>query len=53
MCSSLECSKVLTMTGARMAEEVGDLELGDGLAKGKLQEPFHGVRMRDGSNGFG
>ena len=47
MCSSLECSEVLTMTGARMAEDVRDLELGDGLAKGKLQEPFYGVRMSE------
>ena len=28
-----------------MVKEVGDLELGDGLPKGKLQEPFYGVRM--------
>ena len=30
-----------------MEEEVGDLELGDGLPKGKLQEPFYGVRMNE------
>ena len=36
-----------------MVEEVGDLELGGGLPKGKLQEPFYGVRMRVGSNVFG
>ena len=28
-----------------MVEEVGDLELGDGLPEGKLQEPFYDVRM--------
>jgi hypothetical protein len=31
------------MGGARMVEEVGDLELGNGLPKGKLQEPFYGA----------
>jgi hypothetical protein len=35
------------MGGARMVEEVGELELGDGLHEGKLQEPFYGVRMRE------
>ena len=30
-----------------MAEEVGELELGDGLPEGKLQEPFYGVRMSE------
>jgi hypothetical protein len=30
-----------------MVEEVGDLELGDGLPEGKLQEPFYGVRMSE------
>ena len=30
-----------------MVEEVGDLELGDGLLEGKLQEPFYGVRMSE------
>ena len=28
-----------------MVEEVGDLELGDVLPKGKLQGPFYDVRM--------
>ena len=37
----LECSEVLTMGGARMVEEVGELELGDGLPEGKLQEPYY------------
>ena len=41
MCSSLEYSKVLTMGGARMVEEVRKLELGDGLPEGKLQEPYY------------
>jgi hypothetical protein len=26
-----------------MVEEVGELELGDGLSEGKLQEPYYGV----------
>ena len=26
-----------------MVEEVGELELGNGLPKGKLQEPYYGV----------
>ena len=43
----LECSKVLIMGGARMVEEVGYLELGDGLPKGKLQEPFYGGEMNE------
>ena len=30
-CSSVECSEVLIMRGARMVEEVGELELGDRL----------------------
>jgi hypothetical protein len=30
-----------------MVEEVGELELGDGLPEGKLQEPFYGVRMSE------
>jgi hypothetical protein len=25
-----------------MVEEVGDLELGDGLPEGRLQEPYYG-----------
>jgi hypothetical protein len=38
-----------------MVEEVGDLELEEGLPEGKLQEPFYDVRtreMRVGLNGF-
>jgi hypothetical protein len=35
------------MGGARMVKEVGELELGDRLPKGKLQEPFYGVRMSE------
>jgi hypothetical protein len=34
MCSSFECSEVLTMEGVRMVEELGELE--DGLSEGKL-----------------
>jgi hypothetical protein len=30
-----------------MVEEVGELELGDGLPEGKLQEPFYGVRISE------
>jgi hypothetical protein len=30
-----------------MVKEVGELELGDGLPKRKLQEPFYGVRMSE------
>ena len=30
-----------------MMEEVGGLELGDGLPEGKLQKPFYGVRMSE------
>jgi hypothetical protein len=26
-------------------EEIRELELGDGMPEGKLQEPFYGVRM--------
>jgi hypothetical protein len=26
-----------------MVKEVGELELGDGLPEGKLQEPYYGV----------
>ena len=33
--------------GARMVEEVEDLELGDELPERKLQEPFYGVRMSE------
>ena len=35
------------MEGARMVEEVGGLEIGDGLPEGKLQLPFYGVRMSE------
>ena len=35
-CSSLECSEVFTMEGARMVEEEEELELGDGLPEEKL-----------------
>ena len=41
MCSSLECSEVLTMGGARMVKEVGELELRDGLPERMLQEPYY------------
>ena len=34
-CSSLECSEVLTIGGARMVEEVREVDLGDGLPEGK------------------
>ena len=37
----LEYSEVLTMVGARMVEEEEELELGDGLPKEKLQEPYY------------
>ena len=40
-CSSLECSKVLTMEGVRMVEEVEEPKLGDRLPEGKLQEPYY------------
>jgi hypothetical protein len=30
-----------------MVEEVGDLELGNGLPEGKLQELFYGARMSE------
>jgi hypothetical protein len=42
-CSSLECSKILRMGGARMVKEVGELELVDGLLERKLQEPYYSV----------
>jgi hypothetical protein len=35
------------MWGSRMVEEVEDLELGDRLPEGKLQEPFYCVRMSE------
>ena len=34
-------AEVLTMGGARMVEAKGELELGDGLPEGKLQEPYY------------
>ena len=30
-----------------MVEEIGELEIGDGLPEGKLQEPFYDVRMSE------
>jgi len=30
-----------------MVVEIGDLELGDGMPEGKLQEPFYGVRINE------
>jgi hypothetical protein len=39
------------MGGARMVEEIGDLEVGDRLPKGKLQDPFYDVRMSDSELG--
>ena len=41
MCSSLECSEVLTMGGARMVEEMEGPMLGEGLPEEKLQEPYY------------
>ena len=41
MCSLLECSKVLTMGGARKVEEIEGPMLGKGLSKEKLQEPYY------------
>jgi hypothetical protein len=35
------------MEGTRMVKEVGELELGDGLPKKKLQEPYYDVRMSE------
>ena len=39
-----------------MVEEIGELEIGDGLPEGKLQEPFYDVRMsldpQDGCPGY-
>jgi hypothetical protein len=39
-CSSLECSEVLTMGGARMVKEVEEPMLDEGLPEEKLQEPY-------------
>ena len=43
----LNALKFLQWGGARMAKEVGVLELEDGLPEGKLQEPFYGVIMSE------
>jgi hypothetical protein len=37
---SLECSKVLTIGGAKMVEEVVEPMLNEGQPKEKLQEPY-------------
>ena len=39
-CFLLECSKVLTMGGARMAKEVVEPMLDKGQPEEKLQEPY-------------
>jgi uncharacterized protein with PIN domain len=39
-CSSLECSKVLTMRGARMVKEMVESMLDEGQPEEKLQEPY-------------
>ena len=42
MCSSLECSEVLTMGGgAKVMEEMEGPMLGEGLPEEKLQEPYY------------
>ena len=41
MCSSLECSEVLTMGCARKVEEMEGPMLGEGLPEEKLQEPYY------------
>ena len=41
MCSSLECSEVLTMGGVRKVEEMEGPMLGKGLPEEKLQEPYY------------
>ena len=40
-CSSLECSEVLTIGGARMVKEMEGPMLGEGLPKEKLMEPYY------------
>ena len=40
-CSSHECSEVLTIEGAKIMEEEGELELGDGVPRENLQEPSY------------
>ena len=37
----LNALKFLQWGGARMVKEVGELELGEGLPEGKLQEPCY------------
>ena len=41
MCSSLECSEVLTIGGARVVEEEEEQKLGDGQLEGKFQGPCY------------
>jgi len=43
----LNALKFLQWGGARMVEEVGELQLGDELPEGKLQEPFYRVGMSE------
>jgi hypothetical protein len=40
-CSSLECSEVLTMGGARMVKEVVEPMLDEGQPEEKHQEPYY------------
>ena len=40
-CSSLECSEVLTIGGAKMVKEVKGSMLGEGLPEEKLQESYY------------
>jgi hypothetical protein len=40
-CSSLECSEVLTIGGARKVEEMDGPMIGEGLPEEKLQEPYY------------
>jgi hypothetical protein len=40
-CSSLECSEVLTVGGARMVKEVVEPMLDEGQPEEKLQEPYY------------
>ena len=41
MCSSLECSEVLTMGGPRMVKEMVEPKLDEGQPEEKLQEPYY------------
>jgi hypothetical protein len=41
----LNAMKFLQWGGARMVEEVGKLEPGDGLPEGKPQEPYYSVSV--------